>query len=165
MAGGQADPYTVIGGAVPDSGPMVELRPERCEKLLGIPVPNSADLLARLGLKNVGGNRWQIPSYRPDLLREVDLVEEVCRMAGIRKIPSRLMASATESSKSDRIHDELMHLRLKLAGLGLFEARSLTLVDERSLEYLLEPSQITQSVERGSKNSATLARSGAYSGD
>src|SRR5271165_2737541 len=93
MAGGQADSYTVIGGAVPDSDRMVELRPERCEKLLGMPVPNSADLLARLGLKNIGGNRWQIPSYRPDLLREVDLVE----------------------------------------------ARSLTLVDERSLEYLLEP--------------------------
>jgi phenylalanyl-tRNA synthetase beta chain len=139
IAGGQADPYTVIGGAVADSDRIVELRPERCEKLLGIPVPNSADLLARLGLKNVGGNRWRIPSYRPDLLREVDLVEEVCRMAGIRKIPSRLLASATESSKSDRVHDELMHLRLKLSGLGLFEARSLTLVDERSLEYLLEP--------------------------
>src|SRR5208337_1655282 len=85
MAGGQADSYTVIGGAVPDSDRMVELRPERCAKLLGMPVPNSADLLGRLGLKKIGGNRWQIPGYRHDRLREGDLVEEVCRMAGIQK--------------------------------------------------------------------------------
>jgi phenylalanyl-tRNA synthetase beta chain len=139
VAGGKADSYAFVGGSVPDSDRVVELRPERCEKLLGMPVPNSADLLTRLGLTNAGRNRWRIPSYRPDLLREVDLVEEVCRIAGIRKIPSRLLASATESSKPDRVHEDLMHLRQKLAGLGLFEARSLTLVDERSLEYLLEP--------------------------
>jgi len=139
VAGGKADAHAFIGGAVPYSDRVIELRPERCEKLLGMPVPESANLLARLGLRNAGGNRWHIPSYRPDLLREVDLVEEVCRMAGIRNIPSRLLASATESSKSDRVYDDLMHLRQKLAGLGLFEARSLTLVDEHSLEYLLEP--------------------------
>jgi phenylalanyl-tRNA synthetase beta chain len=139
VAGGRADSAAVIGGSVPHTRRVIELRPERCEKLLGMPVPDSANLLARLGLKNVCGNRWEIPSYRPDLLREVDLVEEVCRMAGIRKIPSRLLSSATESSISDRAHSDLMHLRNKLAGLGLFEARSLTLVDERSLEYLLDP--------------------------
>jgi phenylalanyl-tRNA synthetase beta chain len=139
VAGGSGDSTAVIGGSVPHAHRVIELRPARCEKLLGMPVPDSANLLDRLGLKNAGGNRWEIPSYRPDLLREVDLVEEVCRMAGIRKIPSRLLSSATESSISDRAHDDLMHLRNKLAGLGLFEARSLTLVDERSLEYLLDP--------------------------
>ena len=28
-----------------------------------------------------------VPSYRQDLAREPDLIEEVCRMAGIQKIP------------------------------------------------------------------------------
>ena len=79
-----------------------------------------------------GGNRWEVPSYRQDLAERSDLIEEVCRMAGIQKIPSRLFGSATESSASDRAHDELMQLRQRLAGLGLFEARSLTLVDERT---------------------------------
>ncbi len=139
VAGGKADSHAFVGGSVPNSDRVIKLRPERCEKLLGMPVPNLADLLTRLGLENIGENGWRIPSYRPDLLNEVDLVEEVCRMAGIRNIPSRLLASATESSKPDRVHDDLMRLRLKLTDLGLFEARSLTLVDERSLEYLLEP--------------------------
>jgi phenylalanyl-tRNA synthetase beta chain len=139
VTGGKADEHAVVGGFVPNWRRLVELRPERCEKLLGMPVPDSASLLTRLGLRNAGGNQWEIPSYRPDLARETDLVEEVCRMAGIKKIPARLLATATEASRSDRAHDELMRLRLKLADQGLFEARSLTLIDERSLEYLLEP--------------------------
>jgi phenylalanyl-tRNA synthetase beta chain len=138
VAGGKTDQHAVVGGSVPNWRRLIELRPERCEKLLGMPVPDSANLLTRLGLENAGGNQWAIPSYRPDLVRETDLVEEVCRMAGIKKIPARLLATATEASRSDRAHDELMRLRLKLADLGLFEARSLTLIDDRSLEHLLE---------------------------
>jgi len=102
-------------------------------------VPNAAELLIRLGLRSIGENRWDIPSFRQDLFREVDLIEEVCRLAGVQKIPSRILAAATESSNADHVQDDLMQLRQRLVGLGLFEARSLTLVDERALEYLLEP--------------------------
>ena len=139
VAGGKADESVVIGGSIPHLKRVVEMRPERCNKLLGMEVPDSASLLSRLGLKHAGGNRWEVPSYRQDLARESDLIEEVCRMAGIQKIPSRLFGSATESSASDRAHDDLMQLRQRLAGVGLFEARSLTLVDERALDYLMEP--------------------------
>ena len=139
VAGGKADESVVIGGSVPRLNRVVEMRPDRCDKILGMEVPDSAHLLARLGLKPAGGIRWEVPSYRQDLARESDLIEEVCRMAGIQKIPSRLFASATESSASDRAHDDLMQLRQRLAGLGLFEARSLTLVDERALDHTLEP--------------------------
>jgi phenylalanyl-tRNA synthetase beta chain len=139
VAGGKADESVMIAGSVPRLNRVVEMRPDRCDKILGMEVPDSARLLARLGLKPTGGIRWEVPSYRQDLARESDLIEEVCRMAGIQKIPSRLFASATESSASDRAHDDLMQLRQRLAGLGLFEARSLTLVDERALDHTLEP--------------------------
>jgi phenylalanyl-tRNA synthetase beta chain len=139
VAGGKADESVVIGGSVPRLNRVVEMRPDRCRKILGMEVPDSAQLLARLGLKPAGGIRWEVPSFRQDLARESDLIEEVCRMAGIQKIPSRLFASATESSASDRAHDDLMQLRQRLAGLGLFEARSLTLVDNRALDHMLEP--------------------------
>jgi phenylalanyl-tRNA synthetase beta chain len=138
VGGGKADENVVIGGSVPRFNRVVEMRPDRCDKILGMEIPDSADLLARLGLKPAGGIRWEVPSYRQDLARESDLIEEVCRMAGIQKIPSRLLASATESSASDRVHDDLMQLRQRLVGLGLFEARSLTLVDERALDHTLE---------------------------
>ena len=75
-----------------------------------------------------------------------------------------MFGSATESSASDRAHDDLMQLRQRLAGLGLFEARSLTLVDERALDYTLEPApdvaDIAKSVDRGSENSEAILGAG-----
>jgi len=139
VAGGTADEQIIVDGSAPDLSHTVEMRPERCSALLGMEVPNTAELLIRLGLRSIGENRWDIPSFRQDLFREVDLIEEVCRLAGVQKIPSRVFGAATESSDADRVHDDLMQLRQRLVGLGLFEARSLTLVDERALEYLLEP--------------------------
>jgi phenylalanyl-tRNA synthetase beta chain len=139
IAGGKVDESIVVGGSMPNLTRVVEMRPERCNMLLGIEVPDSAKLLSRLGLEHAGGNRWEIPSFRQDLIREVDLIEEVCRMAGIQRIPSRAYASATRSSAADSVHDELMQLRQRLAGLGLFEARTLALVDEHSLDFLIEP--------------------------
>jgi phenylalanyl-tRNA synthetase beta chain len=139
VAGGNVDESVVVAGSMPNLTGVVEMRPERCNMLLGLELPDSAKLLTRLGLKHAGGNRWEVPSFRQDLTREVDLIEEVCRMAGIQRIPSRVFGSATRNSAADRTHDELMQLRQRLAGLGLFEARTLTLVDEHSLDFLVEP--------------------------
>jgi phenylalanyl-tRNA synthetase beta chain len=138
VAGGKVDENIVVGGSIPSLTGVVAMRPERCNMLLGMEVPDSARLLTRLGLKHEGANRWKIPSFRQDLNREVDLIEEVCRMAGIQRIPSRVFGSATRSSAADRFHDELMNLRQRLVGLGLFEARTLSLVDEQSLDFLGE---------------------------
>ena len=139
VAGGRVDESIVVAGSVPNLAGVVEMRPERCNSLLGMDVPDSAKLLTRLKLKPAGGNRWEIPSFRQDLTREVDLIEEVCRMAGIQRIPSRVYGSATRSSAADAAYDELMELRRRLVGLGLFEARTLTLVDEHGLDFLVEP--------------------------
>ena len=56
VAGGKADESAVIGGSIPHLRHLVEMRPERCTKLLGMEVPDSAGLLVRLGLRNLGGN-------------------------------------------------------------------------------------------------------------
>ena len=139
VAGGVADEQIIVSGSIPDLSHTVKMRPERCSALLGMEVPNAAELLRRIGLRSIGENCWHIPSFRHDLFTEVDLIEEVCRLAGVQTIPSRVFGAATESSDADRVHDDLMQLRQRLVGLGLSEARSLTLVDGRALEYLLEP--------------------------
>ncbi len=114
----------------------VPLRPERCSALLGVEVEEEAIavILTRFGLRKVGGG-WEVPSYRPDLTREVDLIEEVARVIGIDAIPSLNIGAFIESSASDLAHDRLTELRQRLAGQGLHEARSLTLVSERALAH------------------------------
>ena len=138
VAGGAAEEQIFVGGTVPDLSRVVEMRPARCSALLGMEVPDAAELLKHLGLKSIGGNHWEVPSFRQDLLQEIDLIEEVCRLAGVQKIPSRIFGAAAESSEADRAHDDLMQLRHRLVGLGLMEARTLTLVDSRALDFMLE---------------------------
>ncbi len=65
VAGGKADESVVIGGSIAHLNRVVEMRPERCNKLLGMEVPDSANLLARLGLKHEGGNRWESAKLPP----------------------------------------------------------------------------------------------------
>jgi phenylalanyl-tRNA synthetase beta chain len=139
VCGGTADDQVLVAGSAPDLSHTAEMRPQRCTALLGMEIPNASELLSRLGLRSIGENRWHVPSFREDLSREVDLIEEVCRLAGVQKIPSHVIGAATKSSEADRAHDELMQLRQRLVGLGLFEARTLTLVDSRALDFLLEP--------------------------
>jgi phenylalanyl-tRNA synthetase beta chain len=137
IAGGKAADTIAVAGEQPPLPAPVSFRQERCNELLGVTVPNAPQLLERIGLKPVDNHRWQVPSYRPDLRREVDLIEEVCRYHGIQNIPGRISGQATPSSPVDYEHDSAIQLRRRLAGLGLLEARSLVLVDEKALEESL----------------------------
>jgi phenylalanyl-tRNA synthetase beta chain len=135
--GGQADPEAVVAGAPPRLIRSIRLRPERSEALIGMKVPDYEKLLTRLGLKSLGDQRWETPSYRQDLEREIDLIEEIARMAGLHNIPSKVISLATTSSPTDHAHDDCMQLRQCLVGLGLLEARSSTLVDDSALSFVL----------------------------
>ncbi|MBV9490657.1 MAG: phenylalanine--tRNA ligase subunit beta [Verrucomicrobia bacterium] len=137
LAGAEADDVLWVAGEEPRAAGPITLRPDRCARLLGQEVPNAAELLQRIGVKPLGADRWQPPSYRPDLTREVDLIEEVCRLAGVDRIESRVMSHATPSSAADHAHDEAMALRRRLVRLGLYEARSLTLTDDGALAETL----------------------------
>jgi phenylalanyl-tRNA synthetase beta chain len=77
----------------------VRLRPERVGALLGAPVEaNEAHtILERLGfarrpspLAQAATPIWEVPSFRPDVSREVDLIEEVGRVRGYDAIPTTL---------------------------------------------------------------------------
>ncbi len=121
----------------------VPLRRERCAALLGLEITDAeiADILTGFCLRQAPGG-WEIPSFRPDLLREVDLIEEVARVIGIDQIPQRRVARFGPSSATDHEDDRLMMLRRTLAGLGLHEARTLTLLSERALKYHLGGSEV-----------------------
>ena len=139
VAGGSASSSILVAGQEPKSERQVLFRPARCTDILGSEVSDATLILERIGLKPAGEDRWQIPSYRLDLEREIDLIEEVSRYHGIQKLPGRLAGSPTTSSQIDIAHDEAMLLRRKLAGLGLAEARTLVFLDEPSLKNSLGP--------------------------
>ena len=135
IADGQAA-ETIAAGAMPDFSCTVTLRPNRCSEILGTEIPSATAtaILSGLGLEQEGDS-WRIPSYRQDLRREIDLIEEVTRVFGIENIPGREVGRFTASSSSDKAHDREMKLRQILIGQGFYETRTLTLVGESAAEF------------------------------
>lgn len=75
--------------------PTLVLRPERTAALLGlaISIEMQQEHLSALGLsvKRMGERlSVDVPTRRPDLTREVDLIEEVARIHGLSKLPATL---------------------------------------------------------------------------
>jgi phenylalanyl-tRNA synthetase beta chain len=139
IAGGTASPSVLVAGQEPKHERKVLFRLNRCTEILGSEIPDAKLILERIGLAPADKDHWEIPSYRLDLEREIDLIEEVSRYHGIQKLPGRLRGSPTTSSQIDIAHDDAMLLRRKLSGLGLAEARTLVFLDESSLRNSLRP--------------------------
>ncbi len=134
-AGGVALPLVKAGDVSALSATReIPLRSERCRAILGIDVPAEkvAGILTALGLTK-SGQGWIAPSYRGDLQREADLIEEIARVVGLEAVPGRAVGRATPASEVDREYDTRLALRRKLAGLGFNEARNVSLVNQRDL--------------------------------
>lgn len=71
---------------------------------------------------------FEIPTFRVDIKREVDLIEEIARLYGVEKIPATPPRGAIGTNAYDAVHDQIAEARRILAGLGLNEAQGQTLV-------------------------------------
>lgn len=133
-AGGVAEPELLFAGAMPSVGAEVAFDKSRCRALLGLDITDDEieAILQRLGLIQ-SGDKWAVPSFRPDLRREVDLIEEVIRMAGIERVPSRLRGYPAEVSTADLRHDSAEKLRERLRAQGFSEARTPHFVSPEAL--------------------------------
>jgi phenylalanyl-tRNA synthetase beta chain len=142
-AGGQLAEGVVDAYPKPVEPKQVTLRHHKVNELLGIALkPEECEFyLGQLGLKTVGRKArpvgagsppepvtFQIPTFRVDLKREVDLIEEIARMHGVDKIPSTPPRGAIGANAFDSVHDEIAEARRILSGLGLNEAQGQTLV-------------------------------------
>ncbi|MFN2488438.1 MAG: phenylalanine--tRNA ligase subunit beta [Actinomycetota bacterium] len=101
------------------------LRPQRTDALLGValPGPEQATRLRSIALEVIEEDDRLVveaPTFRPDLRREVDLVEEVARLAGYERLPSTVPSGP--AGGLDRSQAAERRLRWTLAGFGLQEA-------------------------------------------
>ena len=138
----------------------ITLRFAKTSELLGLSIPPAvqADYLFRLGLlphfpdwahgiHSAGNTKDEviaalerpvppesiacvIPTFRVDLKRETDLIEEVCRLYGVDKIPATPPRGAIGSNAYDSVYDQIAEARRILIGLGLNEAQGQTLISK-----------------------------------
>jgi phenylalanyl-tRNA synthetase beta chain len=144
-AGGQLDGEVVDAYPQPVEPKQITLRHHKVNELLGITLkPDEMEIyLSRLGLKSVKRKArpvgedvptepttFQIPTWRVDLKREADLIEEIERLHGLDKVPATPPRGAIGSNVFDTIHDQIADVRRILCGLGLNEAQGQTLVSK-----------------------------------
>ena len=146
IAGGTPAKEIHVAGELPADPADVSLSYEKCSRVIGVAIdPKTVDeILTRFGLQKTAASTeaksatWKIPSYRRDLQRDVDLIEEVLRGYGIDKIPGRTRGRFMPTSAADRSHDfETLFLRHRLTGSGLSEVRTSKLIS-RSASALSE---------------------------
>ena len=140
IAGGTPAKEIHVAGELPADPADVSLSYEKCSRVIGIAIePNTVDeILTRFGLRKTARTNqsatWKIPSYRRDLQRDVDLIEEVLRAYGIDKIPGRTRGRFMATSAADRSHDvETLFLRHRLTGSGLSEVRTSKLISRSAM--------------------------------
>jgi phenylalanyl-tRNA synthetase beta chain len=144
IAGGRAGPITeqTAPRYLPKRA-AIHLRSDRVTRLLGmtLPVKTMSDTLKRLGmrvLKTANGLRVTPPSYRFDIARECDLIEELARVVGYDQVPSKcppIVMAASLPSERDLSADRL---RAVLMDRDYHEAITYSFVDP-ALQALLDP--------------------------
>jgi len=135
LAGGQlAEGVIYVGQGTPKRDPIV-LRLSQLPRVLGIDVPATEvhRILSELGCEETGANTETVtvvpPTWRRDLVREIDLVEEVARIHGYDKIPEDVGVPMVPSHRSDedRVLDKV---RQVLTSAGFDEAMTASVVPE-----------------------------------
>ncbi len=159
VAGGE-----ILSGVIdvyPRSEPLRKIKFTRKEllRVMGADIPDRdiEDILSALGFRpvRVDGNRgaagalvaeWecQQPSWRRDVTRGIDLVEEVARHYGYEKFPPRLPPAKQPAQALP--HAEAMERIIeRLVGLGYHEIVAIPIVDSK-LDALFRPEGVTPAV-------------------
>ncbi len=149
-AGGEAETEAIWAGRLAPEPPVVRLRTGRIHQVLGLRLSDRevTDLLLPIGFDPAGSPgpagsgaeatadpqgdgaslHFEVPGWRNDVRREIDLVEEVARRYGYQRFPDEERRFRPSAVPNDPAWDRMDRVRALLAGEGLLEARSSSFV-------------------------------------
>lgn len=134
ICGGQAGSITQVVNTLPPRN-QVALRYARLISVLGIDIPQLevGKLLSQLGFVFTESNgvfAVQAPSYRFDIAREEDLIEEIARLHGYDKIPAITPTASLAMLPSHEAVKNTAYLRDLMQMQGYQEVVTYSFVDE-----------------------------------
>ena len=113
---------------------------DRAEKILGVQLGKTQvkRIFKSLGIAVKKGKEKElcaaIPSFRGDIDREIDLIEEVARVFGYDNIPSTVSKIVPQGERKEKQRKVDEKVRMALAGLGMNEIITYSLTNKRSAE-------------------------------
>ncbi|MCG7520272.1 phenylalanine--tRNA ligase subunit beta [Ruegeria sp. Ofav3-42] len=135
ICGGEVS-KVVEAGKAPDHSRAYKLDAERVQSLVGMDIPESEQrqTLTRLGFR-LEGEMAHVPSWRPDVMGEADLVEEVARIASLTKLQGKPLPRVTDGIPKPVMTPTQRRqsmARRTCAALGYNECVSYTFIDQAS---------------------------------
>ena len=169
LAGGELLDHVIQAGDPPPAEPTrVSIRFDQVTRILGIDVPQAdiINILIQLGLRHVdlpdqhtdASATFEVPGWRRDLTREIDLIEEVARIWGYDRIPedNRIPLTLALTTHRDQVSDTLRNL---LCSAGFHEAMTLSFVTAELFDlFRPEPDRLPLQVEHSSRRQENLLR-------
>lgn len=132
--GGEASD-TITVGRVPDTARAYKLDPARVRSLVGMEISEAEQrqTLTALGFR-LEGNMAHVPTWRPDVQGQADLVEEVARIASLAKLVGRPMSRPPGVPKPvlTPAQRRLSRGRRAVAALGYHECVSYSFIDQKA---------------------------------
>ncbi len=143
ITGGQAGPiHEAVDQAQLPAPVTIELDAARIRRRLGVALDNAdvSDILQRLGMavSETGEGRWSVtaPSWRFDMAIAEDLIEELARVHGYDRLPSRVPAGSPAGNSSREATLPLRRLSDALRDRGYLEAITYSFVAPELLARL-----------------------------
>ena len=136
-AGGEPSDV-VVAGAVPDTSRAYKLDTDRVQSLVGMEIPAAEQraTLEALGFR-IDGDMAHVPSWRPDVMGEADLVEEVARVASLTKLQGKPLPRIQSGVPKPILTPMQLRERVTrrtMAALGYNECVTYSFIDQASAE-------------------------------
>ncbi len=136
----------------------IKMRPDRAQAVLGMDGKDfDQDLLRkkflRLGIETVAKRGdaiyFLVPTYRGDLTREIDLIEEAARMIGYDKVKTVAVGAALSQHDFGHANFNLVTRKLKerLMARGFFEAINYAFLNRQVQGHFLRPKDVDAIIE------------------
>ncbi|CAM3561807.1 phenylalanine--tRNA ligase subunit beta [Paracoccus nototheniae] len=137
LCGGEPS-QVVTAGALPDTSRAYRLDPQRTSRLVGMDIPEAEQraTLEALGFR-LEGDMAHVPSWRPDVLGEADLVEEIARIASLTKLqgkPLPRLRAGVPLPVLTPLQVRERTARRMAAALGYDECVTYSFIDQRSAQ-------------------------------
>jgi phenylalanyl-tRNA synthetase beta chain len=164
LGGGYALAQALDVNAQPIARRTVALRLDRITGLLGQPFERAqvAELLRGIGCElcdSADGFAVSVPTHRPDVTLEVDLIEEVSRLAGYDSLPSELPPIAPSTEGTPEPIKFIRRLREAAASAGLYESINYAFVAPQDLKLVRASENAVQIVNPLSEERSVLRTS------